>query len=55
MSDESRHLSGSREPYTPHPPGFILPPERDVDCGCDVRLQRPVLRDPSGWNNRITR
>lgn len=37
-----------------HATGFILPPEREVGCSCDVRLERPVLRDPTGWNNRIT-
>src|SRR5262249_53708121 len=50
MSTDSRH-SGK---FTEHAPGFILPPEQEVDCACDVRLHRPVLRDPTGWNNRIT-
>jgi len=54
MPEEPQHPSDTTEPYIEHPPGFILPPEREVDCGCDARLQRPVTRDPTGWNNRIT-
>jgi hypothetical protein len=35
-------------------PGFILPPEGEVDCECDWRLHRPVFLDPTGWNYRVT-
>jgi hypothetical protein len=37
-----------------NPPGFILPPERQVDCACDPVLHRPVFLDPTGWNHRVT-
>lgn len=37
-----------------HTPGFILPPEREVDCECNRHLHRPVFLDPTGWNYRVT-
>ena len=54
MAEERQDSGDATERYVEHPPGFILPPGREVDCGCDVALERPVLRDPTGWNNRIT-
>jgi len=32
----------------------MLPPEREVECGCDVALQRPVGFDSTGRNLRVT-
>lgn len=37
-----------------HSAGFILPPERGVDCDCSPELYRPVMHDPTGWNLRVT-
>jgi hypothetical protein len=42
------------KPGNQNPPGFILSPEREVDCACDYRLHRPIFRDPTGWNHRVT-
>ena len=33
---------------------LILPPEREVNCECDVRMHRPVYRDPTGVNHRVS-
>jgi hypothetical protein len=33
---------------------MMLPAERQVACACDVRMQRPVLHDHTGWNIRVT-
>jgi hypothetical protein len=54
MLEKPRHPNDPRARRIEREPGFVLPPEREADCGCDVRLERPVLRDPTGWNNRIT-
>lgn len=35
-------------------PPYDLPPEREVACACDVRLERPVLRDHTGINRRVS-
>jgi hypothetical protein len=32
----------------------ILPPEREVHCACDVGFHRPVLRDHTGINERVS-
>ena len=35
-------------------PSRELPPEREVDCACPSSMQRPVLRDHTGVNRRVT-
>ncbi len=35
-------------------PSRELPPEREVDCACPWAMQRPVLRDHTGVNRRVT-
>ncbi|MBK8996671.1 MAG: hypothetical protein IPM35_13130 [Myxococcales bacterium] len=32
----------------------MLPPEREVECGCELALQRPVGFDSTGRNLRVT-
>jgi hypothetical protein len=54
MFEQPRQHNNPQEPHIEHAAGFVLSPERQVDCTCDVRLQRSVLRDPTGWNERIT-
>jgi len=37
-----------------HPAGFVLDANREVDCDCDVTFHRPVYRDHTGINFRVT-
>src|SRR4051794_7470218 len=54
MTAESQPTPHAAKTRGEHGAGFVLPGDQEVDCACDRRLHRPVLRDPTGWNIRIT-
>ncbi len=47
-------LNEAGQPVPRNGPGFVLDADREVDCECDVAMHRPVYRDHTGINLRVS-